>query len=525
MTKSSIKTNEPFGTEIPEDNVGLQLAEIIVQKVANKEKRNEILQRGTNPKFKLQKFFEDSIGHSFSDREEKGLLRLKRWKVDRTTQKIESLSSNPNEESLNQINLNHNIQIVKRVTSSTQGSKNSNQYIRLDEEYVNDGTIKKEASLMIHKLRNDFLSSEIGQRISYWKPKNKQVHGDNNLRNEFINPKIKFYDEDIPFETISSKSKNWKYIIENNMLLPNVSDKNTLLNIARMAANSYRPSKDDKWEDVGDSWKDDGFGWDSDGLRGYVFASNDNKTVVISLKGTSVSILSSKTNTVLPNDRTNDNTMFSCCCARVNPIWDTVCDCYEENNRCSPSCLTKSLEAEDLYIYAAMKIFTETAKKYPDAFFVLTGHSLGGSVASLVGLTLGIPVIAFDSPGEKLATKRLFIPMPPQVNVDRLPTWHIAHTADPIYLGTCNGVGSSCSLVGYAMESKCHLGYQCIYDTAKYLRWRPDIRHHRILDVIYLVLEPWGRGRMRAPMPKCTLQTNCEECELWTFVENSDLPV
>ena len=31
---------------------------------------------------------------------------------------------------------------------------------------------------------------------------------------------------------------------------------------------------------------------------------------------------------------------------------------------------------------------------------------------------------------------------------------HVWHTADPIAMGTCNGVFSSCALGGYAMESR-----------------------------------------------------------------------
>ena len=42
----------------------------------------------------------------------------------------------------------------------------------------------------------------------------------------------------------------------------------------------------------------------------------------------------------------------------------------------------------------------------------LLGHSLGGALASLVGVTFGIPVVAFESPGEKMAAGRLHLPSP-----------------------------------------------------------------------------------------------------------------
>ena len=42
----------------------------------------------------------------------------------------------------------------------------------------------------------------------------------------------------------------------------------------------------------------------------------------------------------------------------------------------------------------------------------LTGHSLGGALAALLGSTFGYPAVAFESPGEKLAAHRLHLPQP-----------------------------------------------------------------------------------------------------------------
>lgn len=63
---------------------------------------------------------------------------------------------------------------------------------------------------------------------------------------------------------------------------------------------------------------------------------------------------------------------------------------------------------------------------YPDANIWVIGHSLGGSLASLVGLTFGAPVVAFEAPAEMMAARRLHLPSPPS-------TQHITHvfnTAD-----------------------------------------------------------------------------------------------
>lgn len=57
---------------------------------------------------------------------------------------------------------------------------------------------------------------------------------------------------------------------------------------------------------------------------------------------------------------------------------------------------------------------------YPDANVWLTGHSLGGSLASLIGVTFGLPTVAFEAPGDRLAARRLHLPQP----VSEL---HLAH--------------------------------------------------------------------------------------------------
>ena len=82
-------------------------------------------------------------------------------------------------------------------------------------------------------------------------------------------------------------------------------------------------------------------------------------------------------------------------------------------------------------------MYIELADQYPDATIWLSGHSLGGSVASLVGQTFGVPTVTFEIPGERLAARRFHLPGPPAISWDDIPLWHFGHTADPLFVGVC----------------------------------------------------------------------------------------
>lgn len=47
----------------------------------------------------------------------------------------------------------------------------------------------------------------------------------------------------------------------------------------------------------------------------------------------------------------------------------------------------------------------------------IIGHSLGGALAGLLGVTFGVPAVAFESPGERMASRRLHLPSPVGYNV------------------------------------------------------------------------------------------------------------
>ncbi|KAF9267953.1 alpha/beta-hydrolase [Marasmius fiardii PR-910] len=301
---------------------------------------------------------------------------------------------------------------------------------------------------------------------------------------------------------------------------PNVEKRETILTLAKMTNNAYLMEPGDpEWYDLdGNQWPNTHpFGWDplDDGFRGQVFATPDNSTVVISIKGTSAGIFGGGGPTA-KKDKLNDNLLFSCCCARVDWTWSTVCGCYRGGgNKCDQDCLEEALVEESLFYPIGTNLYNNLTYMYPESNIWIIGHSLGGALASLLGATFGAPVVALESPGEKMAAGRLHLPSPPSLH----HITHIYHTADPIAMGTCNGVLSSCALGGYAMEAKCHLGKSIIYDTVSNLSWAVDIRTHTIQTVIEKVLtDPWPPsvdiGR-EVPEPK--VEQDCVECYSWEY--------
>jgi lipase ATG15 len=161
-------------------------------------------------------------------------------------------------------------------------------------------------------------------------------------------------------------------------------------------------------------------------------------------------------------------------------------------------------------------LYNNLTYMYPDSTIWITGHSLGGALASLLGVTFGAPVVSFEAPGDKRATRRLHLPSPPSTQ----HITHIYHTADPIAMGTCNGVLSSCALGGYAMETRCHNGKSIVYDTVSNLSWAVDVRTHGIVNVIEQVLsKPWEPSvELGREVPEAVPEDeDCVECYNWEF--------
>ena len=309
------------------------------------------------------------------------------------------------------------------------------------------------------------------------------------------------------------------------VLGPNITDKETVVSLAKVASNAYVTSNGTgEWQEVNGGFNySNSFGWDADGLRGHIFANEDNSTIVIGLKGTSPAVFDGAETTT--NDKVNDNLFFSCCCGQGGQyLWRHVCDCYTTTYTCNQTCLVQSLKKENRYYKAAIELYGNVTGLYPASNVWLAGHSLGGSVSSLLGLTFGLPTVTFEAPPEALAAYRLGLPSPPGSNPsaphnrEYTGAYHFGHTADPIFMGSCNGATAACTLGGYAMESQCHTGQTCVYDVVEDKGWRVSVGTHRIHGVITDVIEAYDEVAKCVPDLECTLDA---ECYSWKFFEDN----
>jgi len=96
--------------------------------------------------------------------------------------------------------------------------------------------------------------------------------------------------------------------------------------------------------------------------------------------------------------------MFSCCCAVG---WDTVCNCHTGGNTCSASCLGQRMTAGDMYIYAAEDLYNRIRAQYPTSEIWVTGHSLGGSLASTLAAKRNLAAFTYGAPGDLLYAQRI----------------------------------------------------------------------------------------------------------------------
>ena len=319
-------------------------------------------------------------------------------------------------------------------------------------------------------------------------------------------PALHGYDAQIPM------SPMW---IAEDVPGPDVTDKNTVISFANMSEDAYKVGRDDSgWMDVDGRYNSSvPFGWDDSGIRGHVFSDDMNSTIILAVKGTTVAMFEGDGTSV--HDKENDNLYGSCCCGQGGTyLWRKVCDCQTGTYTCDEQCVKDELRKPNRYYAATVELYQEVLKLYPNANIMTTGHSLGGVLASLIGLQHGIPSVTFEAYPQALAAKRLGLPAAGDVAPLRKNTggFHFGHTADPVYMGTCNGATSFCSIGGYAFETLCHTGKRCAYDVVKDWGWRQNTQTHSLryaIDNVYMKYNEAATCQEE--------DVGCVDCYLWKF--------
>ncbi|KAF1941642.1 autophagy related lipase-like protein Atg15 [Clathrospora elynae] len=347
-----------------------------------------------------------------------------------------------------------------------------------------------------------FAAAEAGSQVGPFTIKTSPV--------KIERPALRNYNTQIPMSPI------W---VAEDVPGPDVEDKETVINFANMAEDAYKAGPNDpEWMDIDDQYSSSiPFGWEDSGIRGHVFSDDANSTVILAIKGTTVAMFEG--NGTSGHDKENDNLFASCCCGQGGTyLWRKVCDCQTGTYMCDDKCVRHEMEKPNKYYAATVELYEEVHKLYPHANIITTGHSLGGVLASLIGLRHGIPAVTFEAYPQALAAKRLGLPAAGDVAPLRKNTggFHFGHTADPVYMGTCNGASSFCSIGGYAMETICHTGKRCAYDVVKDWGWRQSTQTHSLRYAIDNVYKKYDKAAT------CHDEdVGCVDCILWKFEDGT----
>jgi lipase ATG15 len=145
---------------------------------------------------------------------------------------------------------------------------------------------------------------------------------------------------------------------------------------------------------------------DTSTVRAYLFSDTTQNAHVIALKGTST--LLGKAHPVdnlkvdISNDKKNDNMFFGCCFHKQTPLFPCNCS-FKEKKMCCKSCFEKSLKYKLNYFVIGKQILHDVNRliDFNNSKVILTGHSLGGALATMLGLVFDKTAVSFESPGER----------------------------------------------------------------------------------------------------------------------------
>lgn len=177
------------------------------------------------------------------------------------------------------------------------------------------------------------------------------------------------------------------------------------------------------------------------GLKIKIFRNANG--IIIAFKGTTLPFTDADESLRINSDKIVNNSIFTCCS-------DVRCI---ENSKIQIN--------NTGYITDSLNMLEDIRRLFPRERIILTGHSLGGGIASIIGRLTGLEVYAFNSPGEKYFSDII-------TDGDESKIFHFGSCNDPIYLGKCGGDLSPCRLMGYNLNTKKHSGKQYCFGSSNY---------------------------------------------------------
>lgn len=337
------------------------------------------------------------------------------------------------------------------------------------------------------------------------------------LYQSFNFSQISLNKEEISFNVNNLKTNNWFDMTYDN-----------IYNLAELSHKVYYENEEKRID----------ISKDNDTVRAYLFSSEDFKTHIISIKGTStilgknIKVLNS-----VYNDKFNDNLFYSCCFYKQSNLFNKDDKLIKEkcwndeeshNNKqmvfsnkkiCKKKCFN-AMNDHDLNYITIMNYIIQSLKlndKYNIDFekdeILFTGHSLGGTLATIMGVMYNKIAISFQSPGVKnfLENSHIFNKY---INKDSYENiYNFGHNADIIFKGKCKGKFSFCYIGGYNIETKCHIGKVCEYDAINKLKISESIFTHRLKYVLDNIIPHWEKD-----FPECKINNDCKDCEKWTYI-------
>ncbi|EOB13625.1 Putative lipase atg15 [Nosema bombycis CQ1] len=234
----------------------------------------------------------------------------------------------------------------------------------------------------------------------------------------------------------------------------------SIQNLLRMSIEAYKEDSNSNYDLIYS------FGHNKDGLRAKVFKIK--RTIVIAVKGTTLYFHGISQGPTGHKDREMDNLMFGIC--------------PEENEACL---YKKKLKIDKAKYLRNLEILVRTVSGvFRDYEILLTGHSLGGALSSLMSLRLSFSAIAFSSPGEKYVASVLGFNQKNQLKIT-----HFGICEDSLYLGGCK---SLCNLMGYTIDTSCHLGRSLCVGLGDGRNFRDSFRYHRAKTLLDILLKRTG---------------------------------